>query len=334
MTPLQRRLTALFLLCILAIVGVADAVQCITIRTTTFSGQPIANATVKIQPLASTYGTLEALWAFLSLPPGSAITHANLTGTTDANGAITFLVADSVQYRVTAQKPNEINKTQIFYPESDASILVIQDTDIGRAFFGRQATNIARARNVSVSVATHTLDDTHAHIIVTYTDSTAQPAQTFFNLTGTNISPNSQFVNIAAGRHTQTFDVDLSICQHFTIGVFDIPNPDNPQPLDRTFDVSFKKSVLAPLGIDPLLIFLVGAFLLLLTGMLFTATSVEIGALVTCFVGWILYALGFFVYLDTQPPLGPATVPTALTFGTVVAILAIIRLRERKEGLA
>ena len=45
--------------------------------------------------------------------------------------------------------------------------------------------------------------------------------------------------------------------------------------------------------------------------------------------GWILYALGFFVYLDAKPPLGPATVPTALTFGTVIAILALIRLRER-----
>jgi hypothetical protein len=28
-------------------------------------------------------------------------------------------------------------------------------------------------------------------------------------------------------------------------------------------------------------------------------------------------------YLDAQPPLGPATVPTALTFGTVIAILAL-----------
>jgi hypothetical protein len=258
-----------------------------------------------------------------------------MTGTTDAHGSVSFYIADSVAYRISATKPSEIDKIEVFSPESESSVLVLQDTDLARAFRGRQATNITRARNVSISVATRTLDAAHARIIANYTDSSRQPSHTYFNLTGSSgIPPQSHLVNIQAGSTSQQFDVDSAACQHFTVRVADIPTPDNPLPLDRTFEISFPKLILAPLGLDPLLVFLIGAFLLLLTGMLFPATSVEIGALVTCFVGWILYALGFFIYLDAQPPLGPATVPAALSFGTVIAIFALIRLRERKEGLA
>jgi len=66
--------------------------------------------------------------------------------------------------------------------------------------------------------------------------------------------------------------------------------------------------------------------------MVFTATSVEMGALVVCFTGWVLYACGFWVYLNDKTVLGPASPVLTLSFCTVLSVFALIRIRGRKEG--
>lgn len=79
-----------------------------------------------------------------------------------------------------------------------------------------------------------------------------------------------------------------------------------------------------PMGLDNKTLMFLSIIILIGTGAMFTATTAHNGGLLTCFVGWLLYMVGWMDY-------GGTTVPIGLTLATIISIAIIIVVGRSKS---
>lgn len=290
----------------------------------TLLGTPIPGVTVTAQGIQQTPSTniLEALLGLnmTTTPINSEI----MSGTTDTNGEINFMMIEVVKYRIQLYKPDVVNQTLEIYPKEDTYPIIISTAggpllpDAGDAL-----------RDIHINVTTSTGGDT-GHIHIDYNDTTRKTTNLIIQVTQQNTTDSSAPEEIIAS-HTVANDAnvthtfDLSVYKGHSYFVrLEAQHPDFGT-VHRDYAVAFK-GVRVPLGPlpDGLYIYVAGFGLMLLGG-IFGATSATRGVVVIALAGWLFFAFG---WLDDLGLIAPAS----LGLVTVLAVMGVIVTRYREEG--
>jgi PKD repeat protein len=298
--------------------GAYYAAQTTTFHVQSAFGAPIVGATVTMQGVSTSTGSFDWLSRLLGLQlVETPINTQLMTATTDSNGDAQFMVLPSVYYTVTVFKAGVVNKTLSVTP-TDARYVIPVDWQV----FGE--TGQSALATVVFNVTTAQANATYMGITVTGND-------TLGHITGGNVKLN-QTVNgtsvnlgtytIPASNFTTTFYVSNYKGKSYLVKVN--ATQSDYGNIMRDYGVAFPKDKVNPMGLDDKLLMLISMGILVLFGAIFTSTTAHNGALLTCFIGWILYGLGWMDY-------GGTTIPLALTFATVISIAVIILVGRNKS---
>jgi hypothetical protein len=90
---------------------------------------------------------------------------------------------------------------------------------------------------------------------------------------------------------------------------------------NKSFGVTFQVEPVNPLGLTNFELMFISMVIILCTGCVFTATTSYHGPLLTCFVGWVLYFIGWMAQLGTSAVM-------LLSAGTALSVFIIIAVRK------
>lgn len=247
-----------------------------------------------------------------------------MSGTTDTNGEINFMMIEAIKYRIQLYKPDVVNQTLEIYPKEDTYPIIISTAggpllpDAGDAL-----------RDIHINVTTSTGGDT-GHIHIDYNDTTRKTTGLSIQVTQQNATDPSAPEEVIASHTvandanvTHTFDLDDYKGKSYFVRL-EAQHPDFGT-VHRDYAAAFK-GVRVPLGPlpDGLYIYVAGFGLMLLGG-IFGATSATRGVVVIAFAGWLFYAFG---WLDDLGLIAPASLGLVST----IAVMGVIVTRYREEG--
>lgn len=290
----------------------------------TLLGTPIPGVTVTAQGIQQTPST-NIIERLLGINMTSTPINTELmSGTTDTNGEINFMMVEAVKYRISLYKPDVVNQTLEIYPKEDTYPIIISTAggpllpDAGDAL-----------RDIRINVTTSTEGDT-GHIHIDYNDTTLKTTGLSIRVTQQNTTNTSAPEEVIASHTvandanvTHTFDLPNYKGQSFFVRL-EAEHPDFGT-VHRDYAVAFK-GVRVPLGSlpDGLYIYVAGFGLMLLGG-IFGATSATRGVVVIAFAGWLFYAFGWLDDLGLIAPVSLGLVST-------IAVMGVIVTRYREEG--
>ena len=290
----------------------------------TLLGTPIPGVTVTAQGIQQTpsQNILERLLGInmTSTPINSEL----MTGTTDTNGEINFMMVEAVKYRISLYKPDSVDQTLEIYPKEDTYPIIISTAggpllpDAGDAL-----------RDIRINVTTSTEGDA-GHIHIDYNDTTRKTTGLSIQVTQQNTTNTSAPEDVIASHTvandanvTHTFDLSVYKGQSFFVRL-EAEHPDFGT-INRDYAVAFK-GVRVPLGPlpDGLYIYVAG-FALMLLGGIFGATSATRGVVVIAFAGWLFWGFGWLDDLGLIAPVSLGLVST-------IAVMGVIVTRYKEEG--
>lgn len=290
----------------------------------TLLGTPIPGVTVTAQGIQQTPST-NILERLLGLNTTSTpITTELMSGTTDSNGEINFMMIEAVKYRISLYKPDVVNQTFEIYPKEDT--YPIRISTLGGPLLPDAGDAL---RDIRINVTTSTEGDT-GHIHIDYNDTTRKTTSLSIQVTQQNTTDSSAPEDVIAtytvandANVTHTFDLPDYKGQSFFVRL-EAEHPDFGT-INRDYAVAFK-GVRVPLGPlpDGLYIYVAGFGLTLLGG-IFGATSATRGVVVIAFAGWLFYAFGWLDDLGLIAPVSLGLVST-------IAVMGVIVTRYREEG--
>jgi PKD repeat protein len=293
------------------------AAQTVTFHVQSPFGAPIAGATVTMQGTATSSGSWDWLGQLLGIRFNETpINTQVMTATTDSNGDAQFFVFPTTIYSVHILKAGVVDKTITVTP-TDAKYVIPVDWQV----FGDTGSVLAA---VSFNVTTSDYSATQKRITVTGTDTLGHFTGGVVNLNQTvnGTETNLQAWNIPANNFTTDFIVTNYKGQSYLVRIN--ATQSDYGNIIRDYGVAFPKDKVNPMGLDDKLLMLISMGILILFGAIFTSTTAHNGALLTCFIGWILYGLGWMDY-------GGTTIPLALTFATVISLAVIILVGRDKS---
>lgn len=286
-------------------------------------GAPLENIAVSAQGYETTAGDWSWLYSLLGINLDSSPIHnQSMAGTTARDGSIVFMMIESVKYDLNFLNATlGINENYTVYPKDDYYEFWLTT---GESWF---TSGYNALEEINISVSKVRKNTTHGFINITYKDAlsgttggTIYVNQT--NKTGVNL-PDITVASsaIPSSDFNKSFTVSADDDSYFV--VFGITHSTFGTVV-RTFAVLFEK-VQVGIGLPSSWLIYIAVFFILFTGMFFGAvTSPTVGAVVTCFVGWIMWGLGWLADMGSAAPI-------ALVFATFIAILSVIMVRSRKE---
>jgi len=286
-------------------------------------GAPLDMIAVTAQGYETTAGTWDWLASLFGIPLSSVPIHnTSMAGNTGKDGSIVFIMIESVKYDMILLNATQgVNETYTVYPKDDYYEIWVTT---GESWYtgGYNA-----LEEINISVATARKNATYAFINITYKDA-------LNGTTGDTIFIN-QTNKTAVDLDEITIDSEAITTSDFNTS-FLVPADDDSYfvtfgiqhsifgTVVRTFAVIFEKAQVG-IGLPSSWLIYLAVFFIFFTGMFFGAvTSPSIGAVITCFVGWIMWGIGWLTDMG-------AAAPTALVFATFISVLSAIMLRSRKE---
>ena len=286
-------------------------------------GSPIEHVAISVVGVNTTAGNWDWLKMLLGMPLDTAPIHnTSLSCYTDAFGGCSFMMFPAVRYDLSITNATlGISETYSVYPKDEYYEIWVTTSE---SWFTHGYEAI---EEINITVTKIRKNTTYGFINITYKDALA-------GTTGTKI-----FVN-----QTNKTGVDLDeitvTSQAITTSDFNasflVPADDDSYfvtfqiahstfgNIVRTFSVIFEKAQVS-IGVPSSWLIYLAVFFILFTGMFFGATtSPTIGAILTCFVGWIMWGIGW------MDDMGLAA-PTVLVFATFISFLSVIMHRSRKE---
>jgi hypothetical protein len=290
----------------------------------TLLGTPIPGVTVTAQGIQQTPSTniIERLLGINTTT--TPITTELMSGTTDSNGEINFMMIEAVKYQITIKKPGVVDQTLEIYPKEDTYPIIISTT--GGPLLPDAGDPL---RDIHINITTSTEGDI-GHIHIDYNDTTRKTTNLSIQVTQQNTTNTSAPEDVIAtytvandANVTHTFDLPNYKGQSFFVRL-EAEHPDFGT-INRDYAVAFK-GVRVPLGPlpDGLYIYVAGFGLMLLGG-IFGATSATRGVVVIAFAGWLFYAFGWLDDLGLIAPVSLGLVST-------IAVMGVIVTRYREEG--
>ncbi len=290
----------------------------------TLLGTPIPGVNVTAQGIQQTPSTniIERLLGINTT--STPITTELMSGTTDTNGEINFMMIEAVKYQITIKKPGVVDQTLEIYPKEDTYPIIISTA--GGPLLPDAGDPL---RDIHINITTSTEGDI-GHIHIDYNDTTRKTTSLSIQVTQQNATDSSAPEDVIAtytvandANVTHTFDLPNYKGQSFFVRL-EAEHPDFGT-INRDYAVAFK-GVRVPLGPlpDGLYIYVAGFGLTLLGG-IFGATSATRGVVVIAFAGWLFYAFGWLDDLGLIAPVSLGLVST-------IAVMGVIVTRYREEG--
>jgi hypothetical protein len=305
--------------------NVLPEIRPITITVVSFLGTRYEMVNVSMTPIEHTYGSLDWLWSVFGVTESTDIPNSTMSGFTDADGDISFVIVDGVKYTVTCVKAAAgINKTIELYPKSGEHYTIyIWSSESELVVWHSFVTN------VTINVTTETIDSTHAYINVSYTDDSGGTAVINYTINRSEISGMSNETTVASGYDAGGANINISeIVENYRGQMYYISlliNHSEFGEVPKTYSVKFR-GIRLDLGFEDETVYVFFAICsMFLLGLIFGGTIPDYGALIVCFGGWMFYGFGWF------DPVGYSA-PLVLSMATVISILYIIIQRGHKEG--
>ena len=290
-------------------------------KVMTMFGEPIDGCSVIAQGITTTTGSWDWLIQLFGVSLNETpIMNTNMSGTTDSNGEIVFLMIPSVKYNMSFYRAGEIN--QLFYITPKDEYYNIYSTTGGESYYedGYDYNAI-----INITLSTTDFGASDDYITVTYVDSLSQTTDADIYIYETSTSGET-LVNSTSltpgGSFTQSLLVEDTPGHSYHIRVETTHTTFGSKT--RDFTVIFPDTAPTTFGFPSELLIYFAIFILIFVGMFFGAASATAGSLIVCFVGWILYAIGWLNSLG-------ATAPVALSAATAFSIFAIIAKAYRED---
>jgi PKD repeat protein len=284
-------------------------------------GQPIEGCSVQAQGITTTTGSWDWLVQLFGVSlTETPIMNTSMAGTTDSNGEIVFLMIPSVKYNMSFVRSGEIN--QLFYITPKDEYYNIYSTTGGESYYEHGYDYNAI---VNITLSTTDFGASDDYITVTYVDTLSQTTNATIYIyqtatTGeslvntTEIMPGGSFTESLLVTDTPGHSYHIRVSTtHTTFG-----------SKVRDFIVTFPDTGPETFGFPSELLIFFAIFILIFVGCFFGAASATSGSLIVCFVGWILYAIGWLNSLG-------AAAPVALSAATAFSIFAIIAKMYRED---
>jgi PKD repeat protein len=292
-------------------------------KTTTFHiqsafGTPVSGATVTMQGIQTSTGSFDWLGQLLGVKFNETpIENTAMSTLTDSNGDAQFIVLPSVLYNVTIYQSGVISKTFTVTPTDDRYTIPLDWSIFGTTGKDVNAVdsfNMTSTKN-SATLATLTItgSDTSGHL-------TGGTLNVTLATNGTETSINYQ--TLPSGNFTLNIPVSDYAGNSYYVHI--IATQSDYGTVKHDFGITFPKAKQNPLNLDDKTLFQGCMIVLFLLAGIFTATTKDKGALITCFAAWIMFGLGYMDYV------GSVVMFAALSFATVMSILFIIAVRRER----
>jgi hypothetical protein len=276
-------------------------------------------------------GPFDWLFAWIGVISGSGANVQNTTlfGHTGSDGAINFLMVESVQYNITAYQEGVINQKILIYPKDDE--YTIWSYGVNKSFLYESGYNELDVVRVGVNGTEE--NQTWGKIMVKYSDSLAQTQMVHIHVNQTHIYGN--FTN-----QTEVTNTTVTGSSNFTAtlwvrnqrdqsyNVYTYANHTILGNITRGYGVTFPPGPIS-LGMPENLLHLIGMGLLFFIVLLFVRTLPGETTIVVVFFIWVFFLMGWWRELAH-----PAIVFSAACGSTVFAIIYNVMLRSKKLPLS
>lgn len=288
-------------------------------------GRPYENVHINVTAQETTMGA----WGWLKSVFGyrdeiaAEIQNGTMNGTTDTYGAMSFMMTETVKYKVHAYNATQgIDKTVYVYPKEERYIIVC-------SVIRWEQNGTEEMRELTINVTTSTINDTHANITVEYYDpSNATIDLTFYINRTTNYNDQELVASynvLNDSNETYNFTVTPISGRSFFVRVATVNDEWGAKVWD--FAVKFP-GLLIDLELPSIAYPMMAIALILFTGGLFGASSATQGSLICCLEGWLFLGMGWFATVASS-----VTITMALSLATIISILAIIIEKGRRTGV-
>jgi len=235
-----------------------------------------------------------------------------MSQTTDMTGNAQFMVLPTVSYSLNVIQNGTTLYTTSIVPTYTYLVLPVQ-WNIYSNTGGSDINGV-----YSFTVTNTTINSTAQGIVITGVDTKNHltGGTLYINQTNTTSpgSPENTIYSqyLPAGNFSITYPVSNYAGQSYFVRIN--ATQSDVGRIKRDFGITFPVSTVNPMGLDAYTLMLVSIGILFLCGAIFTTTTAAPGTLITCFVGWVLYGLGWLA-------LGGTTVLTGLIAATVISVL-------------
>lgn len=249
-----------------------------------------------------------------------------LTGITGTDGAVAFLLTPTFKHIITFTNASQgIDKTLTLYPK-DTEYWITIGTGEPWSDYEHDPT-----RYITIRVTQHEINDTHAFINVSYRDDLNQTTALSMWVNQTNMSDilggeimidswNSPGNNNST---SHSFIVSNYRGQDYKVQVW---HEHDEFGTTYTRAVRFA-GMLIDLGLPTISYAYISFAILFFIGAMFGATSTSTGSIVTCVMGWLLYAIGWLGILGI-------TGPICLALASTYAVGSALNHAARRGGYA
>ena len=98
-------------------------------RVQNMYGSPITDLTVTAQGYETTMGSWDWMYSIFGYKNETQIHNTTMNGTTDSMGHLSFLMVETIKYKIDFEKESEgINKTMYFYPKEQQYTIILTPT--------------------------------------------------------------------------------------------------------------------------------------------------------------------------------------------------------------
>jgi len=267
------------------------------------------------------YGWLGSVFGFTN---ETEIYGTRQNGTTDSNGEIAFLMADTIKYKVRFTNESlGINKTWFKYPTRDEYTIVVMPWE-----YSAEEERKKQLMATTVNITTAKINSTHAIIYVKYTDPNDMTESVNINITRLEVFGEEEVVyNVTITDNSfinESFIVTPYKGRSFNVRIRALHEGYG----ERIWEYGVKfKGLLKDLELPEEIYPIIAIAIIFFIGGLFGATTALQGSLLICIVSWIFYGIG---WLNIVPD---SVMVSALSLATVMSILGLLMDRARRSGV-
>ena len=274
-------------------------------------GSPISDVTVTAAGYETTMGALSWLYSVFGYRNETRIHNTTMEGTTDIMGHLSFMMVETVKYKMDFVKESEgINKTMYFYPKESQYLIVLTPT-----------IQPDMIDYVSWNLSVEAIDSSHSSLNFTYNDNMSKTSKICFFVKDEN---RTEIHSTCSFGDNSSVDIGHTVAKSSGATYFWGFNAthDTFGGIKGTKAITFKSRLIdLQLENEDYYTWISISLLVMITS-LFSAVTSKFGYVVIPFIA------GFFVYVQwLEIPI------TLITVIIILGILLYMGRKERESGL-
>lgn len=242
-----------------------------------------------------------------------------INGTTGTEGSVSFQLIENIQYTITfINATQNINEVRTLYPkELEYTIIVFGATLIP---------DTPDTNNILYGCYGQSINLTHGYINVSYNDTSATTTLAELWINDTNMT---QLYYFNSSNDVDSWSQVVDGGNSTYVVIFKLTNTELSEPLTITRYIAFDDSVRVSLGLDEGWKYnLIAVIIISVIALLGSALNVEIMAVVTVLVGWLMVLFGWLQAGTSIPE--QITLGMMMLFATLIAFGSVIRAGDSR----